>query len=74
MTIKELIERLSQIEDQNIRVMTRGYEGGYDDASIYFRIINVALNVNSEWYYGSHEMVSENHNYKDKEIVKAIVL
>lgn len=74
MTIKELIEKLSQIEDQNTRVMIKGYDVGYDDISDNFRVVNMALNVHPEWFYGDHEMVSENHNYKDKEIVKAIVL
>lgn len=74
MTIKELIKKLSQIEDQNIEVMVRGYEEGYDDISDNFKVVNMALNVHPEWYYGNHEIISENHNYKDKEIVKAIIL
>ena len=86
MTIKELIEVLSKIEDQDIRVMVRGYEGGVDDIVIGNGIDNntivipaiqyVALNVNEEWYYGRHERVDDmydatNSNYH---IIKAIVL
>ena len=86
MTVKELIESLSKIEDQDIRVMTRGYEGGVDDIIIGNGIDNntivipaiqyVALDVNTEWYYGRHERVddmygSPNSNYQ---IVKAIIL
>jgi hypothetical protein len=86
MTVKELIESLSKIEDQNIRVMVRGYEEGYDDIVIGNGIDNntiaipaiqyVALNVNEEWYMGRHERVddmydSPNNNYH---IVKAIIL
>ena len=75
MTVKQLIEILSQIEDQETRVMVKGYEGGVDDISTNTpAIINVALDVRSEWYYGAHVVVSECHRYTDKEIVKAIVI
>jgi hypothetical protein len=74
MTIKELIEKLSQIEDQEALVMTKGFEEGFNDISDNFRVVSMALNVYPEWFKGDHEMVSENHNYKDLEIVRAIVL
>jgi hypothetical protein len=75
MTVKELIESLSKIEDQETRVMVKGYEGGVDDIdNITPAIINVALNVNKEWWNGSHEVISEDHTYTDKQIVKAIVI
>jgi hypothetical protein len=84
MTVRELIQSLSKIEDQDIRVMTRGYEGGVDDIVIGNGIdrntvvvpapIDIALNVYTEWYYGKHEVVSESTTYKDKTIVKAIVI
>ena len=75
MTIKELISILSQIEDQEVRVMVKGYEQGIDDIEdIIPAIVNVALNVNTEWWNGTHEVVSEDHTYTDKEIVKAIIL
>lgn len=79
MTIKELIETLSKL-DPELRVVTRGYEGGYDDVEWPTgkdvpNIINIALHVNPAWYYGNHEMVSENHQFGPEiEIVKAIVL
>jgi hypothetical protein len=78
MIIKELIETLSTL-DPNLRVVTRGYEGGYDDIEWPVgkdspNIINLALHVNPAWYYGNHEMVGPNYTYKDKQIVKAIVL
>jgi hypothetical protein len=84
MTVRELIESLSKVEDQDLRVMVRGYEGGVDDIvignsidnNITPAIIHVALGVNTEWYYGKHERVddmygSPNSNYH---IVKAIIL
>jgi hypothetical protein len=75
MTVKELIESLSKIEDQDIRVMVKGYEEGVEDIeNIIPEIVNVALNVNTEWWNGSHEVIGINHTYTDKEIVKAIVL
>jgi hypothetical protein len=75
MTVRELIESLSKIEDQDIRVMVTGYEGGVDDIEDTIpTIVNVALDVNNKWWDGSHEVVSEDHTYTDKEIVQAIVL
>ena len=75
MTVKELIEKLSQIEDQDTFVMVRGYERGVEDIEDNIpTIVNVALYVNTEWWNGSHEVVSECHTYTDKRIVKAIIL
>ena len=83
MTVKQLIQILSQIEDQDIKVMVRGYERGVNDMVIVNgignntpAIVNVALDVNDEWYYGRHERVDDmydatNSNYH---IVKAIIL
>jgi len=75
MTVRELIKVLEKIEDQDIRVMVKGYERGVEDIdNITPAIINVALNVNKEWWNGSHEVVSEDHTYTDKQIIKAIVI
>jgi len=82
MTVKQLIEALSQIEDQDIKVMTRGYKGGVDQLAIgngignnnIPAIVNIALDVNDEWYYGKHEVQNFDHEYKDKQIIQAIVL
>jgi hypothetical protein len=86
MNIKELIESLSKIEDQNIRVMVRGYEEGYDDiiigngidnnTTVIPAIVNVALNVNEEWYYGRHERVEniDQNTIGMYNVVKAIIL
>jgi hypothetical protein len=66
MTVKELIENLSKIEDQNIKVMVKGYEGGYNDIIIGNNIDNntpaiydIALDVNDKWYYGRHERIED---------------
>lgn len=55
MTVQELIECL-QNYDPRLRVCTHGYEGGYcDTRKEGIRAIRIALNVNSEWYYGPHD-------------------
>ena len=77
MTVRELIESLSKIEDQDIRVMVSGYEGGVDDIMNNTpAIIHVALDVNTEWYYGKHERVDDMYGStnSDYHIVKAIIL
>lgn len=75
MTVGELIKVLSQIQDQEARVMVKGYEKGVDDIEDNIpEIVNIALDVYSVWYNGSHEVVGNEHTYVDKEIVKAIVL
>jgi hypothetical protein len=83
MTVRQLIESLSKIQDQDIRVMVRGYEGGVDDIVIGNGIDNntpaiqyVALDVNTEWYYGRHERVDDMYGGSNSEyqIVKAIIL
>ena len=75
MTVRELIKILQQIQDQEVRVMVKGYERGVDDIeNIIPEIVNVALNVNKQWWNGTHEEVSSDHTYTNKEIVKAIVL
>ena len=83
MTVRELIESLSKIEDKEIRVMTRGYEGGVNDMVIGNgidnntpAIIHVALDVNTEWYYGKHERVDDMYDATSSKyhIVKAIIL
>ena len=83
MTVRELIESLSKIEDKEIRVMVRGYEGGVNDMVIGNGIEDntpaiqyVALDVNTEWYYGTHERVDDMYDATSSEyhIVKAIVL
>ena len=56
MTVNELIEALSH-HPGNMRVLTLGYEGGYDDVGI--RTEEIVFNVNDKdtWYYGPHECV-----------------
>ena len=76
MKVKELIEKLSQL-DPELMVVIRGYEGGVDEVSNY-GLCNIELNVNDEWYYGKHETLSDNELKKVKDrnltIVKGVQL
>ena len=77
MTVRELIEVLSKIENQQVRVMVKGYEGGYDDVmNINPAPIDIALDVNDKWYYGRHESIEDIaiEARKDYQVVKAIIL
>ena len=77
MKVRELIQALSKIEDQDLRVMTSGYEGGFDDLETKANNIQfMALDVNKEWYYGKHEPVDNLYDVPNDryEIVKAIIL
>ena len=71
MKLSEYIEILQSYSDQDARVMKPGYEGGYNDLKGYIDVVEVALDVNTEWYYGKHESVDSykvNDQHK-KEIV-----
>jgi hypothetical protein len=59
MTVKELIEKLQTL-DQEMPVFINGYEGGYDDLTDLANI-EVVKDVNTQWYYGSHEKISDLH-------------
>ena len=75
MTVEQLIKILQQVQDQQAMVMVKGYEGGVDDIQDTIPVIeNVALNVNNKWWDGSHEVISDDHTYTDREIVKAIII
>lgn len=68
MTVFELIERLKEL-DQEAMVVVNGYEGGVNEVG-YATEQELALDVNSEWYYGKHELIS--HSYKDMNEYKKI--
>lgn len=67
MTVKELIEKLKDV-DPKLRVVISGYEGGVNDLT-YIEEINIRLNVNEEWFYGSHEQVDDDEKYDEKAIL-----
>ena len=53
MKVKDLIKELEKLPDDML-VIRPGYEGGVEEIT-GCRVEMVALNVNSEWYYGKHE-------------------
>jgi hypothetical protein len=55
MKIKDLIKEL-QKHDPEMQVVRSGYEGGVEFVS---RVLSyeVALDVNTDWWYGTHELV-----------------
>lgn len=62
MTVKELIEKLKEF-DENMRVVVAGYEGGVDDAELA-KAVKIKLNQNTAWFYGKHE-VSDDEDFDD---------
>ncbi len=76
MIVKELIEQLQQL-DPDLHVFVQGYEGGYDDVGPISNVMDIALDVHTEWYYGKHEDADTAYYVPDKDkytIVKGIVL
>ena len=55
MTVKELIEKLKEF-DENMRVVVAGYEGGVNDVE-GANAVKIKLNQNTAWFYGKHEAV-----------------
>lgn len=67
MTVKELIEILQRLPNQDIRVVVSGYEGGCNDLTVdNITLIKIRLNANTAWYYGKHEPVSDEGDSYDE--------
>ena len=71
MTVKELIKQLQQL-DPDLRVFTRGYEGGYEDVCEINNTYTFHLNHYKEWYMGPHERIHEQDS--NNQTVKGIIL
>ena len=56
MTVDELIEQL-KIYPGDMRVLTLGYEGGYNDTQLVTDEVVFNFSKNDAWYYGPHESV-----------------
>ena len=66
MTVGELITKLQQL-DQDKMIVINGYGGGCDFPN-HIAQVKVNLNVNTEWYYGSHEYeLPEDDEYTEGE-------
>ena len=75
MTVRQLIEVLQKVDDKDTRIMVSGYEGGFNDLETQANSIqDMMLDVNEEWYYGSHEIVDPFRDLDEYQIVKAIIL
>ena len=56
MTVAELIEALSKLPP-DMRVVTRGYEGGYDDIGGIGKL-DLLIDVDTDWFWGRHDVPS----------------
>jgi hypothetical protein len=56
MTVNELVEMLKNYPG-DMRVLTLGYEGGYNDTELKTEEIVFNFSQNDAWYYGPHECV-----------------
>ena len=56
MTVFELCEYLKSFP-ADMRVLTLGYEGGYNDTELKTEEIVFNFSKNDAWYYGPHECV-----------------
>lgn len=64
MTVNELIEQLKNYPG-DMRVLTLGYERGYNDIDL--KTNNIVFNYNDKdtWYYGPHESVDMVESHVD---------
>ena len=64
MNVDQLIKRL-QMYPPDLRVVVRGYDGGYNDVDT-FEKLKIVIDYHSVWYYGKHEDVEclYGKNYK----------
>lgn len=72
MTVKELIQKLSEL-DPELHVFTEGYEGGFQDVNPNLPQKDIYLNIHEEWWYGPHD-THPSINRKDQLPVKGIIL
>lgn len=75
MRVKELIQALQKLP-QSYEVCVDGYEGGITLAYPP-TIVKVALNANTESYYGPHEEITAGYNdmrFTDFENAEVVVL
>lgn len=66
MTVKDLIKYLSHL-DQDTKVVTRGYEGGYCELESIHKSL-LAVDFNKEYYYGKHEDLEQTRHFPEKQV------
>lgn len=67
MKVKELIEKLQRYDSEQM-VVIHGYEGGVDACSCC-KEEHIKLGVNSEWYYGNHEIANDGEDFDCKAVL-----
>lgn len=74
MNVGELIDQLQQLPKETM-VVRSGYEGGVNEVK-EVRECTIALNVNTDWYYGKHEEIDSDYpdDYEKHERAKAIYI
>lgn len=72
MKVKDLIAQLQTL-DPEMLVLAPGYEGGLKEVE-HVRVTEVALNVNTEWYYGPHEEPHGLDEYKGFDRAKGVLI
>ena len=72
MTVAELIKSLKNLPPDRM-VVIRGFEGGVEEVT-ELEEARIALDVNDEWSYGSHELLDPRDRGDDDNITDAIYL
>lgn len=72
MKVKELIEQL-QAFDPELMVVRPGYEGGVTEVEYATKGL-LALNVNTERYYGEHEKVHDTTDWPEHKHAQGVHL
>jgi hypothetical protein len=72
MNVKELIEKLQGF-DPELMVVRPGYEGGMTEVQCTNEML-LALNVNTEWYYGEHDQVEDTTDWPEHKHAQAVEL
>lgn len=67
MNVKQLIEKLSTY-DPEMMVIVSGYEGGVTEVTEIDKR-KIKLNVNTEWWYGKHEVTIKDTDSFDCEAI-----
>lgn len=76
MTVRELIEQLSEL-DPDLHVFIQGYEGGYQHVKPWKipAVQDIYLDVNPEWFYGPHDTKDNcRQDPSEYKCIKGIVL
>lgn len=71
MKVKELVDVLSKLDGEMI-VCVDGYEGGIEDLRVVL-VKEAIMNANSEWWYGSHELLRNDEKPPSGAVIQKVV-